>query len=190
MGFFSRTRSVVLSVVTAAGVSAAAFLGLSGDKGAPMTAAYEGLVLANYTDIVGVETWCVGETQVGRLESGYTEQYCMMIFKQQFNQYSARLYGCYSDEMKKYVTPSMHAAFVDVYYNTGAKCRTSMMRSLKAGKPVEACDSILKYKYAGGRDCSIRSNNCYGVWDRRVKMHDICVKEAKQLEAKNANGSN
>lgn len=170
-------------LVTAASVSALIFLGMAGDKGAPMTAQFEGMVLENYIDVVGVETWCVGETQVGRLESGYTKEYCMSLFKQQFNQYSARLYDCYDQTAKENVTPAMHAAFTDVYYNTGARCNTSMIRALKANKPVKACDAMLLYKRAGGKDCSIRSNNCYGVWDRRLKMHEVCMQDAKLLEA-------
>jgi len=180
-----KAQAATLSLITAASVSAGAFLGLAGDKGAPMTAQFEGMVLSNYIDIVGVETWCVGETQVGRLETGYTKEYCEMLFKQQFNQYSARLYDCYDAKAKENITPAMHAAFTDVYYNTGARCKTSMIKELKAGNPVNACNAMLLYKTAGGKDCSVRSNGCYGVWDRRVKMHSLCLADAKLLEANN-----
>ena len=146
-----------------------------------MTAEFEGMVLENYTDVVGIETWCVGETMTGRLESGYTKEYCHSLFSSRFTQYSSQLYSCYDDTAKKYVTPKMHAAFVDVYYNTGAKCKTGMIRNLKKGKPVQACDYILKYKRAGGKDCSVRSNGCYGVYDRRLKFHPICVEDAKKI---------
>lgn len=168
-------------LTTAALVPAAVFIAMTGQVGAPMTAQFEGMVLKNYIDTVGVETWCIGETQMGRLESGYTEEYCMTLFNAQYPKYAAQLYSCYTEQMKRYVTPSMHAAFTDVYYNTGAKCSTGMMRNLKKGQPVEACDYTLRYKRAGGKDCSERSNNCWGVWDRRVKMHPVCVNDAKQI---------
>lgn len=169
-------------VTTAALVPAAIFLVMTADKGAQLTAAFEGLVLKNYIDVVGVETWCYGETQMGRMESGYTKEYCQTLFNQRFNQYSARMYACYNDETKQYVTPAMHAAFTDVAYNVGRYCNTGMVRALAKAQPVAACDFILNYKRAGGKDCSIRSNGCYGVWDRRVKMHGLCVKEARLLE--------
>lgn len=160
---------------------AAVFLAYTANIGAPMTAEFEGMVLKNYTDVVGVETWCIGETQLGRLESGYTKEYCEALFKSRYTQYAAQLYSCYDDNAKKYVTPAMHAAFTDVFYNTGKKCGTGMVRNLKEGKPVGACNFILKYKIAGGKDCSIRSNGCYGVWDRRIKFHSICIEDAEKI---------
>ena len=174
---------VLIGVVTAAMVSPAVFLAKSVEVGAPMTEKFEGLVLENYLDSVGIETWCVGETQMGRLEEGYTIEYCRALFNTRFAQYSAQLYSCYTEDMKRYVTPSMHASFTDVYYNTGAKCRTGMMRNIKRGKPVAACNFTLKYKRAGGKDCSIRKNNCWGVWDRRVTMLPVCVSDAEQIPA-------
>ena len=180
-----RAKSVAIGggLVTAAMVSAAVFLGLTTPIGAPMTASFEGEVLRNYRDGVGVETWCIGETQMGRLEKGYTHEYCQTLFSARYPQYAAQLYSCYNDKAKRYVTPAMHAAFTDVYYNTGAKCSTGMIRNLKAGKPVQACDSTLQYKRAGGRDCSIKANGCYGVWDRRIKMYPICMNDAVKLPA-------
>lgn len=173
----------VLTVLTAAVLSPFAFLAATNEAGISYTEQFEGTVLHNYLDSVGVETWCTGETQVGRLESGYTKEYCSQLFFASYAQYSSQLYGCYTDEMKKYVTPSMHAAFVDVYYNTGAKCNTGMMRALKRGDPVGACNFILKYKRAGGRDCSVRANNCYGVWARRLVAHEqLCLPEAYKLQ--------
>lgn len=189
MGLFKddqmSTKAVVATgaggLVTAAMVSAAVFLAGTSEVGAPMTAEFEGLVLENYIDTVGVETWCVGETKLGRLEQGYTREYCMALFKSRYSQYAAQLYDCYNEKAKRYVTPAMHAALTDVFYNTGARCNTGMIRNLKAGKPVAACDYTLKYKRAGEKDCSIRANNCWGVWDRRVKFHPICKADAVRI---------
>ena len=60
-------------------------------------------------------------------------------------------------------------------YGTGAWSKSSMLRNLKARKYKQACDSLLKYKYDAKRDCSIRSNNCYGVWTRQVERHNKCM---------------
>lgn len=184
-GFFknlpSNVKKTGIGLVTAAMVSAGAFIGLATTDSAPMTAQFEGEVLKNYIDVVGVETWCIGETQIGRMEAGYTRAYCMELFLKRYPQYSKAVYKCYDETAKRHVTPKMHGAFTDVFYNTGAGCKSGMIRHLKAGQPVQACYSILDYKRAGGKDCSVRSNGCYGVWDRRVKFFNRCVDDATQI---------
>ena len=60
-------------------------------------------------------------------------------------------------------------------YGTLAFANSSMLRNLKQGKYKAACDSLLKYKYVAGRDCSIRSNGCYGVWIRQVERNKKCL---------------
>jgi lysozyme len=60
-------------------------------------------------------------------------------------------------------------------YGTGAWSQSSMLKNLKAAKYKQACDSLLKYKYVAKRDCSIRSNNCYGVWTRQLERHSKCM---------------
>ena len=60
-------------------------------------------------------------------------------------------------------------------YGTSAFANSSMLRNLKAGKYRAACDSLLKYKYVAKRDCSIRKNNCYGVWTRQLERHKKCL---------------
>lgn len=192
MGLFENksVQRISKGLVTAAVVGMAAFLGFSDPMGAPATASFEGEVLRNYIDVVGVETWCIGETQVGRLKAGYTHDYCMSLFKKRYAEYSRELYSCYSDTAKRYVTPAMHTAFVDVFYNTGAKCKTSMMRDLDARDPVKACTDTLKYRFSGGLDCSLPANKkaCGGVWDRRQKFAAVCVRDAQQLPPQGIGG--
>ena len=67
--------------------------------------------------------------------------------------------------------------YLDFSYNFGASNwrSSSMLRNLKASQYVEACDSLLKWKYVAKRDCSIRKNNCYGVWTRQVERHAKCM---------------
>ena len=52
---------------------------------------------------------------------------------------------------------------------------SSMLKNLKTGQYVQACKSLLKYKYAAGRDCSIRSNGCYGVYTRQLERYNKCM---------------
>jgi len=67
--------------------------------------------------------------------------------------------------------------FLDFTYNFGQRNwnGSSMLRNLKAGRYKAACDSLLKWKYVAKRDCSVRSNNCYGVWVRQVERHSKCI---------------
>ena len=71
--------------------------------------------------------------------------------------------------------------FLDFTYNYGQANwnGSSMLRNLKQGKYAAACESLLKYKYVAKRDCSIRANNCYGVWTRQKWRYDQCMSENK-----------
>jgi len=54
-------------------------------------------------------------------------------------------------------------------YNIGpAKCFPSTFyKKLNAGDRIGACSEIKRWIFDGGRDCRIRSNNCYGQIERR-----------------------
>jgi GH24 family phage-related lysozyme (muramidase) len=67
--------------------------------------------------------------------------------------------------------------YLDFTYNFGqANWRNSSMRRLLIqGRHRQACDALLKWKYVAGRDCSVRSNRCYGVWKRQQDRHSKCV---------------
>ncbi|HHP6397091.1 glycoside hydrolase family protein [Acinetobacter baumannii] len=60
-------------------------------------------------------------------------------------------------------------------YGISAWSSSSMLRNLKVGKYKTACDSLLKWKFVAKRDCSIRSNGCYGVWTRQLDRHQKCL---------------
>ena len=60
-------------------------------------------------------------------------------------------------------------------YGTTAFDNSSILRNLKTGNYKAACTSLLKYKYVAKRDCSIRSNGCYGVWKRQLERYDKCM---------------
>ena len=67
--------------------------------------------------------------------------------------------------------------YLDFTYNFGQANwnQSSMLRNLKQGKYVQACQSLLKWKYVAKRDCSVRSNNSYGVWTRQVDRYQKCM---------------
>lgn len=57
--------------------------------------------------------------------------------------------------------------------------KSSMRRNLIAGDYRAACDSLLKYRYQAGRDCSLSKNwgpkGCKGVWTRQLERHAMCI---------------
>ncbi|MEN8283563.1 lysozyme [Acinetobacter gerneri] len=67
--------------------------------------------------------------------------------------------------------------YLDFTYNFGQSNwnNSSMLRNLKAGQHVQACKSLLKWKYVSKRDCSVRSNGCYGVWTRQQNRYEKCM---------------
>jgi lysozyme len=61
-------------------------------------------------------------------------------------------------------------------YGTSAWNTSSMRTKLLGGNYVDACTSMLKYKYSGGYDCSIPGNKvCAGVWKRQQERVKKCL---------------
>jgi len=146
--------------------------------GGPITLHHEGVRLQPYYDSVGVLTWCGGETEVG-YKTNFTHKECSDLFLMRYGYYSQRTSLFYNDTAKKIITPQIHAALTDMSYNVGIPTveKSTMIKKLNEGNALAACDAMLLYKYAGGRDCSKDKGNpkgCYGVWDRRLKMNKLC----------------
>lgn len=151
--------------------------------GAPMTLMNEGMKLKPYYDSVGVLTWCGGETEVGYKES-FTKEECADLFYMRYGYYSYATAEFYNDKAEEVITPKIHAALTDMSYNVGLPTvkKSSMIRELNAGHPVAACNAILKYKFAGGRDCSAPGNkSCPGVWTRRQQIHKLCIEGVSRV---------
>ena len=81
---------------------------------------------------------------------------------------------------------SLYQAEYDLYldfvgqYGIGNWRQSSMRRHLLAGRYVQACDALLKWRRAGGYDCSTRINGqpnrrCWGVWERQLQRHAQCL---------------
>ncbi|WP_353141378.1 lysozyme [Acinetobacter pragensis] len=68
-------------------------------------------------------------------------------------------------------------SYLDFVYNFGQSNwnNSSMLKNLRAGKYVDACKSLLKWRYVAGKDCSIRKNNCYGVYTRQLERYKQCM---------------
>ncbi|MDX7880438.1 lysozyme [Acinetobacter nosocomialis] len=75
------------------------------------------------------------------------------------------------------LTQTEYDVYLDFVYNFGQSNwnQSSMRRLLIQGQARQACDALLKWKYVAKRDCSIRSNGCYGVWLRQIDRHTKCI---------------
>lgn len=87
--------------------------------------------------------------------------------------------------MKQCVTAPLTQGEYDVYlsfsYNVGSSafCGSTLVKKLNSLDYQGACNELLKWRYMARRDCSIRSNNCYGLWIRRQGEYQRCL-EAQQ----------
>ena len=80
---------------------------------------------------------------------------------------------------------ALYQAEYDLYlnwryqYGATAWAKSSMLRELRAGNYVAACDALLLYKMQAGRDCSQPQNwgpqGCKGVWTRQQERHAQCM---------------
>lgn len=75
------------------------------------------------------------------------------------------------------LTQTEYDVYLDFVYNFGQSNwnQSSMRRLLLQNKPRQACEALLKWKYVAKRDCSIRSNGCYGVWTRQLDRRQKCI---------------
>lgn len=63
-------------------------------------------------------------------------------------------------------------------YGTGAWLKSSVRKSLLAGKYPEACSALLQYRFSAGYDCSTPGNRiCAGVWARQQARYKTCMGE-------------
>jgi len=77
---------------------------------------------------------------------------------------------------------ALYQAEYDVYvdfigqFGIGNWQKSSMRRALLAGDYLLACQSLLRYRYAAGFDCSTPGNRrCAGVWKRQLGRYQRCM---------------
>ena len=68
-------------------------------------------------------------------------------------------------------------AYSNLSYNVGAGavCRSSIVTKVQGKRYEAACNTILDFYKANGKDCRVRANNCYGVWLDRQRMNRLCL---------------
>lgn len=80
------------------------------------------------------------------------------------------------------LTQAEYDLYLDFTYQYGINNwrSSSMRRHLLAGEYREACDALLRWRFAAGYDCSTKINGqpnrrCWGVWTRQQERHAKCV---------------
>jgi lysozyme len=156
----------------------AGVIGLAALIMSQFTPIWEGRSLTPYQDVVGVWTVCEGETRVEMRT--YTAAECNAMSRKMYQEFAS-----YVVEVTPGIAdnPFMLAAFADTAINIGkgAYKRSSMRREYMAGNYREACRSLLKYVYAGGRKwrgLELRRKGDAG----RMGSYEVCLADAVEAE--------
>lgn len=146
-------------------MAAAAVLALA----LPMVRQWEGRSLFAYGDLVGVPTICDGETRGVRMGDRATPEECDRMSEAAVREFDAAIRPCLPADLPA----ATRAAFVVAAYNIGAKafCGSSMAKRAKAGDLRGACDALLMWTKAGGREVR-------GLVNRRKAERALCLQGA------------
>lgn len=139
----------------------------------------EGIKFQAYQDSVKIWTVCVGHTGKDVIKGKkYTQAECDALFKSDI---WIAMEGVLQGTQKVKLPEPVLVSFTSFAFNVGVqKFQTSTMAKLaNEGKFVEACHQFPRWKFAGGYDCSVRSNGCYGVWTRRLREEANCMSAFK-----------
>lgn len=127
---------------------------------------WEGRELRAYRDIVGVWTICDGDTNNVRPGQVATPAECDARLAANLRRYHAELRKCLTASMPV----KTEAAFVSWTYNVGwgAACSSTLVRLANAGDLRSACDQLLRWNRAGGREVR-------GLTNRRQAERQLCL---------------
>lgn len=151
----------------------------------PFLKSEEGLVVGSYRDSVNVTTWCYGDTAPVP-KYLLTKELCDTRLASQVNDHMKYVAGL----IKVQVTPYMLAALTSFEYNVGPTAfrNSTLLAKLNSGDYAGAYKQFDRWTYAGGNDCRIRSNNCYGVYTRRMKEKALFAYEDNYANQDTARG--
>lgn len=133
---------------------------------AAIIAPWEGMETRAYRDIVGVWTICYGETRGVQPGDTATPAECRARLAVAVGEYEAGIRNC----LPRQLPDPTRAAFVSAAYNigTGAFCRSSMSRRALAGDLRGACEALMMWNRAGGREVR-------GLTNRRAAERALCL---------------
>jgi lysozyme len=128
---------------------------------------WEGVKYRVYRDIVGVPTYCYGETKNPKWGHVYSPQECKDILIPRLQEFNDGVNSCVHVEL----SPSRRAASVSLAYNIGigAFCKSTYVKALNGNWP-DPCQYILRFDKAGGKTVK-------GLQNRRKEEAALCRKD-------------
>jgi lysozyme len=136
---------------------------------------HEGLRLYVYKDVIGVWTYCYGETKGAAALRGqrFTKEKCDAVFITRLNQFEQEMRACI--QYPDLIPDKSYVAFLSLAYNIGSGgfCKSSVARAINAGNLTQACNNLLKFNKAGGKVIK-------GLVRRRNEERTLCLKGVKE----------
>ena len=130
-------------------------------------ATHEGFVGHTYIDAVGIPTIGFGTTKDVKPNQTITPERALIKLLQDANVMEKQLKQCIGD-----VPMHQHEwdAIVSWTYNvgTGAACKSTLVKKLKAGDYTGACNELTRWTYAGGKQLP-------GLVKRREHERQMCL---------------
>ncbi|AWK83836.1 lysozyme [Photobacterium damselae] len=139
-----------------------------------LTGGFEGYSYYAYQDSGGVWTACFGETAGIKPGDKFSRTECERMLATSLDKHNAPI-----RKIPQQLPLSVHLAALDMTYNIGVSAfeRSTMYRYLLNSDYSNACREISRWRYVAGQDCSVRSNNCYGIVRRRELVQRLCLGE-------------
>lgn len=132
-----------------------------------LVAAYEGYYGYVYKDVVGVPTYCYGETDnIPPKGTTFSKAECLALLKKSLVKYDDGFMKC----VTRPIPDSVHIAGISLSYNIGwaGTCRSAFVREINKGNFKAACDALLGYNHGKGRVIK-------GLTNRRQSERRICL---------------
>jgi lysozyme len=145
-----RTHVAALSLSAAGLVSIALFEGFRSDA---------------YDDGVGVQTIGFGTTQGVRPGDRISVERALVLLAKDADETQTALKRCLGDVP---LTQAEWDAYTSWAYNVGVRCDSTLVKKLKAGDYVGACNELSRWVYAGGRKLA-------GLVKRREAERQLCL---------------
>lgn len=161
LGVKARKRvSVKSRIITAA---AAAALALA----ATAVTRFEGTRYAAYQDFGGVWTICQGHTHGVKPGDTASKEQCAAYLNADLGMANDAIDRCVSVPL----SVGERAAYIDLIFNIGdgAFCRSTLVRVLNSGDHKAACEQLMRWTHAGGKQLQ-------GLVERRKSERDLCLK--------------
>lgn len=166
--------SKIRIAVAALSLSAAGFVGIVANEGYTDTAI---IPIAGDRPTEGFGSTFHEDGSPVKLGETTTPQKAMRMSIAHIGKDELNLKRCVTGELSQ----AEYDILVDFAYWRGSAgaCRSEVVKNINKGDYVAACEAYLNLdsRKAAGKDCSVKSNKCRGVWLRAQERHRKCMEE-------------